>query len=70
MDSEKEITLNGEPYELGSACLLPLLLERLNIGGKPVVVEHNGRALLPHDFAATVIAPGDRVEIISIVAGG
>ncbi len=65
-----QIMLNGAPYELAEPCSVSRLLELLNMKGKPVVVEHNGAALLPQDFSRVTVSPGDRVEIVSIVAGG
>jgi thiamine biosynthesis protein ThiS len=35
-----------------------------------VVVERNGRALTPGDARSTVLADGDVLEIVRIVAGG
>lgn len=70
MAAQNDITLNGAPYGLAEPCSVSRLLELLNMKGKPVVVEHNGSALLPQDFSRVTVAPGDRVEIVSIVAGG
>lgn len=68
--AQNNIMLNGIPYELTEPCSVSRLLELLNMKGKPVVVEHNGAALLPQDFSRVTVSPGDRVEIVSIVAGG
>jgi len=46
------------------------LLEAVGLGGKPVVVEHNQRALLPKEIATTLLGDGDVIEIIQITAGG
>lgn len=54
MAAQNDIMLNGAPYELAEPCSVSRLLELLNMKGKPVVVEHNGAALLPQDFF-----PGD-----------
>lgn len=64
------ITLNGNAYALEEACSVVELLERLNLAGKPVVIEYNGTALLPVHFISTRVSPGDSLEIVSIVAGG
>lgn len=69
MTATDSIILNGAPHELGQACSVTRLLELLALHG-PVVVEHNGTALFPQHFDCTMIAPGDTVEIVSIVAGG
>lgn len=70
MADQDSITLNGASYPLTESCSVIRLLELLSINGKPVVVEHNGSALLPQDFPRTAVTPGDTVEIVSIVAGG
>ena len=70
MAAQNDIMLNGAPYGLAEPCSVSRLLELLNMKGKPVVVEHNGAALLPQDFSRVTVSPGDRVEIVSIVAGG
>ncbi|MEG2247862.1 MAG: sulfur carrier protein ThiS, partial [Akkermansia sp.] len=46
------------------------LLEVIGLGKRPVVVELNEQALLPSQFISTILHAGDRVEIVSIVAGG
>ena len=52
----------------------PVTLEKfLMAQGLPprsVVVEHNGEATAPSEFARRVLRPGDRLEIVRIVAGG
>ena len=63
MAAQNDIMLNGAPYELAEPCSVSRLLELLNMKGKPVVVEHNGAALLPQDFSRVTVSPGDRVEI-------
>ena len=70
MAAQNDIMLNGAPYGLAEPCSVSRLLELLNMNGKPVVVEHNGSALLPQDFPRVTVSPGDRVEVVSIVAGG
>jgi len=64
------ITLNGSPHPLAEPTPLPALLADLGLAGKPVVVELNQSALFPRDHPATLIHPGDRIEIITLAAGG
>ena len=70
MAEQHSITLNGAPYVLTESCSVIRLLELLNMKEKPVVVEHNGTAILPQDFSRITVVPGDTVEVVSIVAGG
>lgn len=64
------ICLNGDDYELEKPCSVRQLLDLLGMGERPVVVELNGKALLPREFPECLVHEGDRVEIVSIVAGG
>lgn len=64
------VTANGQAVQI----LPPLTLEAflLNQGLLPrsVVVELNGEAVAPSEFPDRYLAPGDRMEIVRIVAGG
>ncbi len=64
------ILLNGETREISPASTIAGLLAHLNLEGKPVVVEHNEKAVLPRDYRTTPLAEGDRVEIVTLAAGG
>jgi thiamine biosynthesis protein ThiS len=66
-----EITLNGRKEALpAGAVSLPSLLARHALQGRPVLVEINGYALLATEQKEWLLAAGDVVEIIKIVAGG
>jgi sulfur carrier protein len=69
MDATIPLTLNGQPHTVPAGTTIASLLATLGMSG-PVLVEHNGAALFPRDYPATLLAPGDRLEIIRIVAGG
>lgn len=64
------IILNGEAQPVELPCTLATLLARLGMSGRPVVIEQNGNAVAPDRFPETAVCAGDRLEIISIVAGG
>ncbi len=64
------IILNGQQHSLSSEITLPDLLESLGLSGKPVVVELNQEAILPRNFAQTLIQANDQLEIITLAAGG
>ncbi len=70
--SESLITLrlNGQPRPVPAGTTVTALLTDLGMAGQPVLVELNGTALFPRDFAAAVFQENDAVEIIRIVAGG
>lgn len=64
------ITVNGKRIEAQLPCSLEAFLKSQNLLPKSVVVEHNGEAVAPSEFATRTVAPGDRLEIVKIVAGG
>ncbi|MBL9152187.1 MAG: sulfur carrier protein ThiS [Verrucomicrobiales bacterium] len=65
------IHLNGEAKAIeGGPCPVTELLERLGLGGQPVLVELDGQALLRTEFADSVVSDGSQVEVIRMVAGG
>ncbi len=64
------LSLNGTSQEVPAALSVRGLLDHLGFGEKPVVVELNLQALFPREFTETMLAEGDRVEIVQITAGG
>lgn len=64
------IILNGSEHCIDGIGNVSDLLASLNLKGKPIIVELDGIALLPREFEQTPLIHGNRVEIISIVAGG
>ena len=64
-----KLTINGAAKETDSTNIEALLAD-LDMAGVPVLVEHQGTALFPRDFAKTAITEGDTIEIIRVVAGG
>jgi sulfur carrier protein len=65
-----KITVNGTDREVPDAMTLPALIESLGLRPGNVVTERNGEALTPGEARATVLADGDRLEIVRAVAGG
>jgi len=64
------ITVNGQDHPYSEVITLVELLTSLGFGDKPVVVELNREALSPSEFSQRKISDGDRLEIITIAAGG
>lgn len=64
------IKVNGQARPAPAGGSVSALVEELGFAGQPVLVERNGTALFPRDFASTILQDGDVVEIIRIVAGG
>jgi thiamine biosynthesis protein ThiS len=65
-----KITANGKPVEAALPCTLEQFLIAQKLLPRSVVVEHNGEAVAPSEFAHRQLKAGDRLEIVKIVAGG
>ena len=64
------LTANGKPIAAQLPCTLEQFLVAQNLLPRSVVVEHNGEAVAPSEFAQRQLKAGDRLEIVKIVAGG
>lgn len=64
------IHLNGKNHQLDAPTSINTLLAAIGLEGKPVVVEVNQTALFPREYPERMLEDGDRVEIITIAAGG
>lgn len=70
-DEEKlNIMANGASREVSPGTSIEGFLESLDLGASQVAVEHNGKILPRSRFCDTVLAAGDRVEIVTLVGGG
>ena len=64
------ITRNGSPIELPAALTIAPHHAPLDLARRPGVVEVNESAILPRQYPTTLLADGDRVEIVTLAAGG
>lgn len=64
------VIANGETVSTEFPCTLEQFLVRQGLLPRSVVVEHNGEAVAPSEFNERPLRPGDRLEIVRIVAGG
>ena len=64
------VIANGKRIESKLPCSLEELLVAQSLQPRGVVVEHNGEAVTPSEFVRRQIQAGDRLEIVTIVAGG
>ena len=65
-----QIIANGKPVAAKLPCSIEEFLVAQNLLPRSVVVEHNGDAVAPSEFAHRQLHAGDRLEIVKIVAGG
>ena len=64
------VIANGSEACIELPCTLETFLASQDLLPRSVVVEHNGEAVSPSEFAARQLSEGDRLEIVRIVAGG
>ncbi len=68
--SQATVIANGHPVVAELPATLEKFLVARGLLPRSVVVEHNGEAVTPSEFAAREVRAGDRLEIVRIVAGG
>lgn len=68
--SESIVIANGQEVPVQLPCSLEEFLVRRGLLPRSVVVELNQEAVSPSDFSSRQLVPGDRLEIVRIVAGG
>jgi len=68
-DSMPLLTINGSAKEVSSTVLDDLFRE-LGLPAALLLVEYNGRALHRSEWPAVTLSEGDRLELLSVAAGG
>ena len=69
-DPQPTVTANGQSIEVQLPLSLHDFLEGQGMLPRSVVVELNGEAVSPSEFADRQLSGGDSMEIVKIVAGG
>ena len=64
------VTVNGQPRSVAEVATVAQLLEELHVDSRQVVVEVNLQIIKRDRRDATVLQPGDIVEIVRFVGGG
>lgn len=64
------LTINGDLREISDGLTLAAYLNTLALKPQMVVVERNGEIVPRADFAQTLLAEGDTLEIVQMMAGG
>jgi len=65
-----QIFVNGEAREVPAGSSIETLLCELGLAGRPVAVERNLEIVPRSAHANTVLAEGDRIEVVTMVGGG
>lgn len=65
------LTINGNVRNFDlDPCTVAALVEKLGLQGKRIAIERNGEIVPRATYSDTVLASGDRLEIVGAVGGG
>jgi sulfur carrier protein len=65
-----QISVNGKPCEVEPGATVAALLESLGLDPRQLAVERNLELVPRGEHAATPLAAGDRLEVVTLVGGG
>ncbi len=65
-----ELIVNGEPRVLPEPISVADLVSELSVTGRRIALERNGEIVPRGEFATTMLAPGDKLEIVQAIGGG
>jgi sulfur carrier protein len=65
-----QVTVNGAAQRYEAPLAVAELVRKLALAGKKVAVERNGEIVPKSAHATTLVADGDRLEIVAAVGGG
>ena len=65
-----QITVNGQQHHKDGRLSVAELLDEMSLDRRRVAVELNKRIVRRKDYAATILAPNDELEIVTLVGGG
>ena len=65
-----QVIVNGSAHRLEQPLDLAALIHRLALSGRRIAVERNGEIVPKSAHGSTLVADGDRLEIVVAVGGG
>ena len=65
-----DVVINGQPRTVNAGTSVAGLIGDLGLSGKPVAVERNREVIPRARHADTLLAAGDRLEVVTFVGGG
>ena len=68
--AEIEIYVNGRPRAVAAGSTVTTLLQALELDPRMLAVERNLELVPRGQHAATPLAAGDRLEVVTLVGGG
>jgi sulfur carrier protein len=64
------VTVNGQGHQFEQPLQVAALLDALRLADRKVAVERNGEIVPRGAHGTTLLADGDRLEIVAAVGGG
>jgi sulfur carrier protein len=65
-----QVEINGQPRDVTDGTTIAALLSELDVAQPHVAVEVNLEVVPRARHAETVLRPGDRLEVVTLVGGG
>ena len=69
-ESAVRVIINGDEKEVAAGTTVAALLRELDASPKRVAVEVNRELVTRGEYDETILAEGDRIEIVTFVGGG
>lgn len=70
MSESIDVVINGEARKVPQGTTVAALIRELGLGDRRIAVERNRQIVPRAEHASTVLAPGDRLELVTFVGGG
>ncbi len=70
MSTSIDVVINGQARTIAGGTTVSGLIAELGFGGRPVAVERNREVVPRAEHASTILADGDRLEVVTFVGGG
>jgi sulfur carrier protein len=70
MSGSIDVVINGEARTVAHGTTVAALIQELGLGDRRVAVERNREVVPRASHATTVLAAGDRLELVTFVGGG
>jgi sulfur carrier protein len=70
MSTSIDVVINGQPRKIEDGTTILVLLDQLGLGDKRVAVERNREIVPRAQHGSTILAAGDRLELVTFVGGG
>nr|HEX4312768.1 sulfur carrier protein ThiS [Kofleriaceae bacterium] len=70
MSERLDVVVNGQARLVSPGTTVAGLIVELGLDGRPVAVERNREVVPRAQHGSTVLAAGDRLELVTFVGGG